>query len=237
MIVDTMTIEEVGKSLLKIAQLNTPRFMAIMSHNQKKYRRIAIKKGQEQINFKPINVQVENITFHICPYSFGKQDYKKYGLNYCLLASYKYKGRDMYCLFSNNDSFIQIYTRHFFERFIERHLKDDSEVNINLVRKYFIETEYVCYVESVNKEGYENAVYCGTNIGTGCGYRVCDNVFVFNTYIDKETLKAGEKRRVYDESQPQIQPIGMDVLGNRIFPRTLLEVAFSEAANNDGEAA
>ena len=234
---DKLNIQEVGRSLLKTAQQNYLRFGLILSHNEKKYRRIAIKKGQERIDFKPINVQVENITFHICPYSLNKQDYKKYGSNFCLLASFKYRKKDMFCMISDYGTNIQMYTKHFFERYIERHLKDDSEVNINLVRKYFKETEYVCHIESVDREGYDNSIFGGTNIGTCCGYKVCDNVYVFNTYIDVETLKKGDKRRVYDESQPLIQPIGMDAIGNRIFPGTLLEIAFSEAANNDGEVA
>ena len=230
MILDNMTLEEVGKGLLTTAQSSYPRFMGIMSHKEKEYRRIAIKSGQGRLDFKTINVQMENITFHICPYSFGKQDYKKFGLSFCLLASFKYQRKDMYCLISNYGTGLQIYTRHFFERYVERHLKDDSEVSINLVRKYFRETECVCMIESVEREGYDNSVYGGTNIGTCCGYKVCENVYVFKTYIDEETLSRGDKRKVFDESQPLIKPVGMDALGNRIYPEQELEMMLSEAA-------
>lgn len=192
MILENMNIQEVGRSLLKTAQQNYLRFGLILSHNEKKYRRIAIKKGQERIDFKPINVQVENITFHICPYSLNKQDSKKYGFNFCLLASFKYRKKDMFCMISDYGTKIQMYTIHFFERYIERHLKDDSVVNINLVRKYFKETEYVCHIESVEKEGYENSVYGGTNIGACCGYKVCDNVYVQNIYRRGNTKERGQ---------------------------------------------
>lgn len=234
MILDSMTIEEVGKCLLRTAQQNYLRFGLLMAHKNNKYRRFIIKRGQERYDFKPINVQVENITFHICPYSLSKLDFKKFGLSFCLLASFTYQNRKRYCMFTNLCLSVQIYTKHFFERYIERHLKDDSKVDFNLIRHYFKEIDYVLNPEAVKKEGYENAIYAGTKIGTCLGYKACDNVYVFKTYIDKETVR-GEKRKVFNESQPLLQPIGMDCLGNRIYPTGMLERLFSESATNSND--
>lgn len=232
MIQDNMTLDEVGRSLLRTALQNYPHFLSLIVQKRKKYRRIILKGGQERYDFKPIEVLVENITFHICPYSLGKHDFKKYDLCFCLLASFKYRNMERYCMVSDYGTSVQIYTRHFFERYIERHLKDDSEVDIRLVRHFFREIDYVCHPVPVEKEGQDNAIYAGTNIGTCCGYKACEKVYVFKTYIDEQTLKKGDKRKVFDVTQPLLQPVGMDCLGNRIYPTGMLERLFSECATN-----
>jgi len=74
---------------------------------------------------------------------------------------------------------------------------------------------------------YDNRIIEGTRFGIGCGYKVADNVFMYKTYIDKETIRAGEKLRVLETSESLLAPVGVDNYNREI--TRLDAVGLSEA--------
>lgn len=217
MIVDTMSIEEVGNAIIKAARVDIERITSVLYPKDKLYRRTIIQGGDRRIDFKPLRSEADGITFYVCPYSNSKRDYKKYGIMFGLFAHFFYKGTNWYALLCSDYQAVNLYQQHFFERYIERHLKDESKVSIETVRHYFKETDYLtnCMVKENPK--HKDCIYGATNIGVCCGYHCGRRIAVWLTYIDKETLSRGDKKDVFDESADAFIPIGMDALGNRIF--------------------
>ena len=218
MIVDTMSIEEVGNAIIKTAKANIERIANAILSKDKLYRRTILKGGERRYDFKPLRSIVDGITFYVCPYSKGKKDYKKYGIMYGLFAHFYYQGTNWYAMLCGNGDRTTLYQQHFFERYIERHLKDGSKVSIDTVRHYFKETDYLTSCKMIENPNHPNCVYGATNIGVCCGYHCGSNrITVWKTYIDKETLYRGDKKEVFDKSADRFTPIGMDSKGNRKF--------------------
>lgn len=217
MIVDSMTLQEVGEAILKTAKVNIPKIKGMIRRKDKDYRRIIFKGLKDRYDFKPLSFVADGIEFHICPYSLGKKDYKRYGLLHCVFAHIYYKGTNWYCTVSDSFSTIKMYCNHFFERYIERHLKDNSQVNVETVRRYLKETEYLHYIRFINNPKHPNCIYSSTKIGVCCGRVVSKNILAFMTYIDKETLSLGEKKESYNISQIALDTVYMDEKGEMQF--------------------
>lgn len=217
MIVDTMTLQEVGETILKASQKSIMIITKKMAAKERDYRRIIIKGQKERYDFQPIPFITDGIEFYICPYSKGKKDYKKYGMAYCLFAHVFYKSTNWYCMITWNFLSVMMYCNHFFERYIERHLQDDSEVNVDLVRRYYKETDYLTYFCDIDNPKYENCIYGSTNIGVCCGEKVSNNILVYKTFIDIETITIGDKRKTLDKGQKILESLVTNEIGIREF--------------------
>ena len=218
MIVDTMTMKEVGEAILKAVQRNLMKIASPMLRKDKLYRRIILKGGERRYDFKPLRSYADGITFYVCPFSLCKRDYKKYSLAFGLFAHFFYKGTNWYALLCDDNRTVNLYNQHFFKRYIERHLKDGSKVSIDTVRQYFKETDYLTNCKIKENPRHKNSVYGATNIGVCCGYHCgSTKITVWLTYIDKDTLSRGDKKEVFDDSADSLIPIGMDALGQRVF--------------------
>ena len=217
MIVDTMNIEEVGNAVINAARKSVPKVVHVMTEHHKAYMRIVRNSNKERIDFKPLSFVTDGITFYVCVYSDSKKDTKKFDFPYGIFANINYKNKNWYCLIMNGYSSVQIYQHHFFKRYIERHLKDDSRVSVDTVRKYFRETNYLGWSHFIENPRHKNCVYNATAIGICCGFRINPRISVWLTYIDKETLTLGDKKEVFDMSADLQTPMGLDAFGNRIF--------------------
>lgn len=198
MVVDTMSLKEVGEAILKASQKSTSRIVSLLVNKDKEYRRVIIKGQKERYDFQKISFTIDGIEFILCPYSKGKKDYKKYGISYCLFAHVFYNGTNWYCMITSDFQRVVMYCNHFFERYVERHLKDDSKINVELVRKYFKEIDCMAIGKHIEHPHYKNCTYASTNIGVCCGEIVSNHVIVFKTYIDMETITKGEKRETFE---------------------------------------
>lgn len=218
MIVDTMSMKDVGEAVLKTVQCNLMKIAIPMLKMNKKYRRIILKGGDKRIDFMPIRTEADGITFYLCPYSLGKRDTKKYSLVFGLFAHFFYRGTNWYALLCDDNRTVNLYNQHFFKRYIMRHLKDGRKVSIDTVRHYFKETDYLTNCQIKQNPRHKNCIYGATNIGVCCGY-YCGSkrITVWKTYIDQETLSKGDKKEVFDDSADKLIPIGMDGFGQRIF--------------------
>ena len=218
MIVDTMSIEEVGNAVIKTAKANAERFASVVLPREKLYRRTILKGGDKRYDFKPLRSDADGVTFYVCPYCNGKRGFKKHGVMFGLFAHFFYQGTNWYALLCGNFDSVSLYQQHFFERYIERHIKDGSKVSIDMVRHYFKETDYLTNCRMIENPKHPNCVYGATNIGVCCGFHCgSSRITVWKTYIDKETLSRGDKKDIFDKSADRFTPIGIDSQGNRIF--------------------
>ena len=213
MIVDTMNFEEVGDAILKAARKSLPKIGRLLNAHRKAYMRIIRNSKKERYDFKPIPFKYDGIDFYIFAYSFGKQYAKRHQFPICLVAKVLYRNTIWYCLVSEEMNVAQLYQKHFFERYIERHLKTDCKVDIDIVRKYFKETNYVSTHKIFENPLHENCLYGATNIGICCGYHCEYKMAIWLTYIDKETLVLGAKKDMFDECREELEPIGVNCCG------------------------
>jgi len=217
MIVDSMSLQEVGEAVLKAAHKSIPLIGEMLLRKDKDYRRIIIKGQKERYDFLPIPFNTDGIDFFLCPYSKGKRDYKKYGTLYCLFAHVFYKGTNWYCMITADWFRVIMFCNHFFERYIQRYLKDDSEVNAETVRKFFKETDYLYINSPIENPKHPNCVYASMNIGIACGEIVSKQVTVYKTFLCKDTLTLGDKKMVFDKGQEDFERIVMNKYGLREF--------------------
>ena len=110
-----------------------------------------------------------------------------------------------------------MFCNHFFERYIQRYLKDDSEVNAETVRKFFKETDYLYINSPIENPKHPNCVYASMNIGIACGEIVSKQVTVYKTFLCKDTLTLGDKKMVFDKGQEDFERIVMNKYGLREF--------------------
>ena len=110
-----------------------------------------------------------------------------------------------------------MYCNHFFERYIERHLKDNSIVNTDIARKYFKETDYLSIYSVIDNPKYDNCIYGATNIGVCCGERLSNHVLAYKTFIDMETIIFGEKKNTFDMGQRAFETLVLNKFGIRDF--------------------
>lgn len=188
-----------------------------MANKEKYYRKVIIKGLKERYDFQPIPITTDGIEFILCPYSKGKKDYKKYGMAYGLFAHVFYRGTNWYCMISWNYQTVMMYCYHFFERYIERHLGEEREVDVDIVRRYFKETDYLTHYSDINNPKYVNCIYGATNIGVCCGEKVSNNILVFKTYIDMETITKGEKKETLEMGQKVLGSLVTNEIGIREF--------------------
>ncbi len=215
MIVDTMTLQEVGEAILKASRKAIPTIERMLTRKENDYKKVIYKGVKDRYDFIPLTFKTDGIEFILCPYSKGKKDFKKYGMMYCLFAHVYYERTNWYCMVTSSFQTVQMYSNHFFERFVERHLKDDTKVSVDLVRKYFKETNYLTSSRFIDNPKYENCMYGATCIGVCCGHKVSDHVLAFRTYIDIETLTKGDKKVVFDEGQKDFEAVFTNEVGLR----------------------
>jgi hypothetical protein len=217
MIVDTMTIEEVGNAVIRAYHANEQKLLNSIAPFERRYKRIILK-NDTRFDFVPVSFLADGIRFYVCPYSRSKSEYKKYGLMFGVFAHFFYQGTNWYVMLCGaRFDRLQMYKQHFFERYIQRHLKDDSSVTIDTVRHYFKESDYITRCQHIEHTRYENCVYGANDAGVCCGYYVNDKITVWSTYLDDTTVEFGNKREVLDNHLNALPPIGINWAGQRIF--------------------
>lgn len=218
MIVDTMSFEEIGGAITRAFHSNVEKLQNCISPYEGKYKRI-IQKSDRRFDFVPVSFLADGIRFYVCPYSRSKSEYKKYGLMFGVFAHFFYQGTNWYVMLCGKgfDS-LQMYKHHFFERYIQRHLKDGSEVSIDTVRYYFKETDYITDCKFIENPKYQNCVYGATDAGLCCGYYVNSKIFVWSTYLDSSTIERGNKQEVLNDYANSLPAIDIDSFEQCIYP-------------------
>ena len=191
------SIESYYELALKNLLRNMPQIMSKTLAQDKAYRKIMLKKkAQDVIFFKPEERVSNGYKYVIFPKSYGKSDYKRKGLIYHVVTPFYIDGRQFYIMYNKDFTACQVYTKHFFERYMERHLGLCGTPDYYIISNYLKDTDCVVAYSDINIDKYENCIYGSTRIGVGCGTRISQNVILFNTYIDNSTVVNGLKKEI-----------------------------------------
>jgi hypothetical protein len=182
---------------------------------EKIYRRIILKNGEQTIFFKSDERECNNYKYIVYVKSYGKKDYTKRGLIFYIVTPFTLFGKNYYIYYVNNFNSMVVYTQHFFERYVERHLKDNKSFSKDIIGLYLKDTDCIMADYNINHKRYNNCVYSSTLIGTCCGRKVTNNIILYSTFISKDTLEKGEKKIIYDKGKELFNDV-FDINGKRI---------------------
>ncbi len=156
------------------------------------------KKSKEVVFFTPDERESNGYKYVIFPKSYGKRDYRSSGMIYYVVTPVSIFGKQLYLYYGKDYTKCQVYTKHFFERYLERHLGISGTPSYNTIASYFKETDSVVVFGEINHDKYENCIYGATKIGVACGTKIADNIMYFSTYIDNSTVEKGAKNMMKD---------------------------------------
>ena len=220
-ILDSMDLAEVGTVVLERCFEKFIDCTDKVKYLLKDYARVMRNRGEVKTYFKPLVKKDFDITFYVLPSCNGKKDLAKYGVNVMLVGQFMHKGDIYYFMFILKTGQISIYTTHFLQRYIERHLKDDSPLNIDTFIKFVKETDGLCF--GFTDDGYktENSCQWATSIGNTCGNVLHPNVLLHRTFINADTIVKGKKKDAFDRGSSLRQYISIDDLGHRRLPQSI----------------
>lgn len=193
-----MTFEEacmeVNKELLRIK----PKMKATIGSKVKAYRKTIASIPNKKIIFKTLEFKMYNITFYVVPFINSKKEFMKGELPNFIFAKFYYKSSIYYAI-QMTDS-LNIFTKHFFERYIERHLKlEDCSVTADIVKNFCLDNiDTGCVLADILNTKYKNCIYLSFKDGMGCGNIINNKLVVLKTYIENETVHNGVKREFMD---------------------------------------
>lgn len=217
-ILDSMDLAEAGDVVLERSVELIKKLAPKLLHMEKDWYRIMLHRGNVKTFFKSIRIDSNDITFHILPNCKGKADMKKFGVCYMIVSEFKLQGQRFYTLTTGKLDQISVYTTHFIERYVERHLDDDSPIDVRTFIKYLKETDGVTIGFG---EGEDNKLQWTTPIGNSCGCMLNERVMLHKTFIDKSTLLYGKKKDANDRGNKLAQHFTMNRLGQRVLPQAL----------------
>lgn len=226
MILDSMDLAEVGTAVLERCFSKYKECLGFLYHKRKDYARAMRNRGETKTYFKPIIKKDLDITFYFLPSCNGKKDLAKYGAIVTLVGQFRYRGENYYFMLLINDRTdgqVAIYTTHFLQRYVERHLKDDSPLNIDTFIKFIKETDGISF--GFVDDGYktENSCQWATSIGNTCGNVLHPNVLLHRTFINADTITKGKKKEAFDRGFSLKDYVTFDSLGIRKLPRSIVK--------------
>lgn len=165
---------------------------------EKDYRRTIFKKGEQTVFFKSDERECNGYKYIVYVKSYGKKDYAKRGLIFYIVTPFTLFGKHYYIHYAKKFERMDVYTQHFFDRYIERHLKDGRNFNNDVIGRYFKDTDCITMFGDVIHNKYSDCVYASTLIGTCCGRRITDKILLYSTFINEDTITKGTKKVIFD---------------------------------------
>lgn len=212
------TIESYYKLARRNLQENMQPIMAKTLAREKGFKKAMLnKKSKELVFFTPDERESNGYKYVIFPKSYGKRDYRSSGMIYYVVTPVCIFGKQLYLYYGKDYTGCQVYTKHFFVRYMERHLGISGTPSYNTIVSYFKETDCVVVIGEINHDKYENNIFGATKIGVACGTKITDGILYFSTYIDNSTIERGAKNTVKD--------VGNQVF-NQLFDKEGVRVAF-----------
>lgn len=204
MVVDTMSLEEVGLHILNLYRDNYMRILNILGHREPQYRKAVYANDRLQY-FKTIEVCAGNVTFNVYPCALSKADYKKSGLTFSVVAKVFYKGNSIWCFLPNFFDNGIFYTHHFFERYDERQLGGEfGTVDDKLVKRFFTDNSFKCVIDD-NFRGNDNDETAMTvRYGVCLGVSMGERFHLMKTYISNDTVFRGCKKDSIDRTNEDL---------------------------------
>ena len=221
-ILDKMSLTEAGIIAYERSIEVFIKYAPMIDERLNKYKRILIRRGNVKTYFKPLTIKSVDITFHLIPNCLGKTDFNKYGLRVLVAGEFRLNGDRYYSLLLNGTSKefsqIAIYTTHFLERYVERHLGDDSPINIETFIKFLKETDAIsCGFQ----EGNSDNIQWTTSIGNICGCVLHPRVLLSKTYIDNSTIIRGKKKEANEKGNELTKYFTTNKIGFRTIPKSM----------------
>lgn len=193
MIVDTMTYEEIINEYDKVLE-NHP--FGFEDLDLKKIRRFFIKnKNVTNIFMTPITKKIDdNARLYIIPFLTDKKcienreihklQFMIYRTSHGMMVIKKRYRTDLGC------SFYTFTSSHFFDRYRERHLKNDQMSKKEVIIDFY-KTNYkgdALYAFPSTEEGGERHFLSSYETGMAIGTMVSDYIFLYKTYIDPSDM-------------------------------------------------
>lgn len=204
MIVDTMTFSEVANELLIdwcTYGINKKDGMI----DRKKCRKAILsrgKNGEAQYFSKLEFVSKRNNSFVMLPYSNGRSQYKKKGLQLMVFSIFRYQGRMMVARIMNNYTVICLFEGHVFKRYNERYANTDTLITKEGVIDFFKNNLLMQNRQQI-LEREDSDVFCMIPDGILFGKMLNPRTVLYKTFITKEMAKGKqiELMKVVDEYQ------------------------------------
>lgn len=197
-----MTYEELANEILTDWYRNAyPFYLERLLKLHNKYRRIVMTSNpQKPMFFKGIEyISPKMNKFVVVPYSISRSDFKKRGVCFISYAKVYYKNRWLllHILCSQHNLFINIITRHFIKRYLERFLNPRAEVIEDMYLEFLKRNSVFMYID----KGTEKCVI--SDDGMFLGEQINGNCFLFKTYIPRNQFHDDQKT-VYDRGLEDI---------------------------------
>ena len=203
MIVDSMTYEEVVGAYIKENLEVQKKCCSIIKENLSDYKRIIFSRSRPgPIFFRPVEIKSSaGNDYYMQAFSYNKASFKKSGLRYySFLHYYNKKGMTVVIDTALNlvtNEFYAIFISHFFERYRERYLKDQSADIKDTVFSYFKANQGGTFTP-VPSDKYKDSFYCAVNDGVALGSKINDKILLVKTFITYEMLR-GEQIEIGDD--------------------------------------
>ena len=214
MIVDTMTFSEIRKEILNDWLFGVlPKVLKILADN--KYRKFIIKSNKnETIYFKHHEIiSKRKNRFILIPFSYGKADFKKYGMCFFAFTSFRIGKKLYYARVDCNGQSVSFYSWHLLERYYERLYGYTDRITEVHILKFVKENSIALPYEQYNTK-YINGEFGRTDKGILLGQRIDERTVVYNTFITEEMAK-GKQIEISDFLNGQLDNLAFDSLGNR----------------------
>lgn len=194
MYVDTMTIGEITKEIMKDKSYLATRIEYEVENP--KYRRICLKlKDKAFHSFKRVDFtsKVTGLNYHLIPYVFGKRYYLKNGVGFSFFVTFRKNNRlwagFMYYNFDNVKRFL-FFTSHFFDRYEEREGKATTN-KIDLMTDFFTRNCVLSYSDYYHPD-HPNSIFVSLDEGIGLGTKLDGSLMLVKTYVSNDMLYDGQ---------------------------------------------
>lgn len=202
MIVETMTYQEICREFDRIKDEFFLR--SIHKTDERKIRQYMRAHRDEQIvYFKPVSCRVDNTShFVTIPFSYGYKDYKSVGLHGRYFLIYKNRhGLNTVMTAGYHNEFHIFITSHFYQRYNERLLHDDSASKMDLIPQCIINADFFVF-KPFPVEGNPNNYIGVTQELIVFAERIEEHILIVKTCVTSEQAFASREKAaslLYDD--------------------------------------
>ena len=186
MYVESMTLEEIRREIIKDSDYINIKIESILSDN--KYRKACLKMNTTNLHyFKRVDFtnKKSGFEYHMIPSTFGKRDYLKNGMKILVFVTFRWHKRTWVCIPLHNSDNLLFVAPHFFDRYMERAEKI-AEDRLSLITYFLSKNRILSDADYVHQD-HENSLFWTMDDGIGFGTKHKDYK-VMSTYVRKDMV-------------------------------------------------
>lgn len=187
MYVETMTLEQVKREIERCDEYLHRKIWHIGSDSS--YRRACLKLGQEEKRyFNTVDFKYGGFTFHLIPYTGGKREFKRIGIQILSFVTFMREGKLWSATLMPKNKVLTVtdfYHPHFFTRYAER-LGIEYESTVELIGRYH-RSNISWHWDDYYKEGYEDNIFITVSEGTCFGTKY-EGYRLYMTFVRNDML-------------------------------------------------